>query len=230
MATIDYMTTWSGWVRKSDLGRRLRLGTTLPIGLVVIAVFLGTFTYMTLTGLTPFAPSKGVVTALLLANFFVALILAGLIGWRIIRLVMERHSGIAGAKLHVRLVTMFSLIAVLPAITVAVFAVVTLDRGLDTWFSERTRAIIDNALQVAEAYLDEHHQVLRLDVLAMANDLNRAAPYLTSNFQRGQQLLATQAALRSLPAAYLVDREGQDSSAGDRCRCSVNASSRCRSV
>lgn len=209
MATIDYMTAWSGWVRKSDLGRRLRLGTVLPISLVVVAVFLGTFTYMTLTGLTPFAPSKGIVTALLLANFFVALILAGLIGWRVIRLVMERHSGIAGAKLHARLVTMFSLIAILPAITVAVFAVVTLDRGLDTWFSERTRAIIDNALQVAEAYLDEHHQVLRLDVLAMANDLNRAAPYLTSNYQRGQQLLATQAALRSLPAAYLIDREGK---------------------
>jgi len=210
MATIDYMTAWSGWVRKSDLGRRFRLGTTLPIGLVVVAVFLGTFTYMTLTGLTPFAPTtKGVVTALLLANFLVALVLAGLIGWRVIRLVMERQSGIAGAKLHARLVMMFSLIAILPAITVAVFAVVTLDRGLDTWFSERTRAIIDNALQVAEAYLDEHHQVLRLDVLAMANDLNRAAPYLTSNYQRGQQLLATQAALRSLPAAYLVDREGK---------------------
>lgn len=176
--------------------------------LVVIAMFLGTFTYMTLTGLSPFAPSKGVVTALLLANFVIVLVLAGLIAWRVILLVMARRSGIAGAKLHARLVTMFSFIAVLPAITVAVFATVTLDRGLDTWFSERTRAIIDNALQVAEAYLAEHHQVLRQDVLAMANDLNRAAPYLISNQARTQQLLATQAALRSLPAAYLINREG----------------------
>ena len=176
--------------------------------LVVIAMFLGTFTYMTLTGLSPFAPSKGVVTALLLANFVIVLVLAGLIAWRVILLIMARRSGIAGAKLHARLVTMFSFIAVLPAITVAVFATVTLDRGLDTWFSERTRAIIDNALQVAEAYLAEHHQVLRQDVLAMANDLNRAAPYLISNQARTQQLLATQAALRSLPAAYLINREG----------------------
>ena len=185
------------------------MATALPVFLVVVAIFLGTFTYMTLTGLSPFAPSKGVVTALLLANFAIVLVLAGLIGWRVIRLIMERRSGIAGARLHARLVTMFAFISVLPAITVAVFAVVTLDRGLDTWFSERTRGIIDNALQVAEAYLAEHHQVLRQDVLAMANDLNRAAPFLTSNEARTQQLLATQAALRSLPAAYLVNREGQ---------------------
>jgi len=180
----------------------------IPVVLVVIAMFLGTFTYMTLTGLSPFAPSKGVVTALLLANFVIVLVLAGLIAWRVILLIMARRSGIAGAKLHARLVTMFSFIAVLPAVTVAVFASVTLDRGLDTWFSERTRAIIDNALQVAEAYLAEHHQVLRQDVLAMANDLNRAAPYLISNQARTQQLLATQAALRSLPAAYLINRQG----------------------
>jgi len=196
----DRLWGWARWPR---------LGRALPISLVVVAMFLGTFTYMTLTGLTPFAPSKGVVTVLLLANFFIVLVLAALIGWRVIRLYMERRSGIAGAKLHARLVTMFAFIAVLPAITVAVFASVTLDRGLDTWFSTRTRSIIDNALQVAQAYLAEHHQVLRQDVLAMANDLNRAAPYLLENQNRTQQLLATQAALRSLPAAYLINNEGQ---------------------
>lgn len=196
----DRLWGWRRWPR---------LGRVLPIVLVIIAMFLGTFTYMTLTGLTPFAPSKGVVTILLLANFFVVLVLAALIGWRVFRLYLERRSGIAGAKLHARLVTMFAFIAVLPAITVAVFASVTLDRGLDTWFSERTRSIIDNALQVAQAYLAEHHQVLRQDVLAMANDLNRAAPYLLENQSRTQQMLATQAALRSLPAAYLIKGDGR---------------------
>ena len=209
MAAIENMTLSGRLYRLLGSGGRWpRLRTAIPVALVVIALFLGTFTYLTLTGLSPFAPSKGVVTILLLANFAIVLVLAGLIGWRVIRLIMERRSGIAGAKLHARLVTTFSFISVLPAITVAVFASVTLDRGLDTWFSERTRAIIDNALQVAEAYLAEHHQVLRLDVLAMANDLNRAAPYLVTNEARTQQLLATQAALRSLPAAYLLDKEG----------------------
>jgi two-component system, NtrC family, nitrogen regulation sensor histidine kinase NtrY len=209
MASADNISGYQGLQRVWRSKRLPRMATALPVGLVVVAIFLGSFTYMTLTGLSPFAPSKGVVTALLLANFAIVLVLAGLIGWRVIRLFMERRSGIAGARLHARLVTMFAFISVLPAITVAVFAVVTLDRGLDTWFSERTRGIIDDALQVAEAYLAEHHQVLRQDVLAMANDLNRAAPFLTTNEARAQQLLTTQAALRSLPAAYLVNRKGE---------------------
>jgi len=209
MAATDN-SSWSWPFERFWRSKRLpRMTTAVPISLVIVAVFLGTFTYMTLTGLSPFAPSKDVVTALLLANFIIVLVLAGLIGWRVIRLIMERRSGIAGARLHARLVMMFSFIAVLPAITVAIFAVVTLDRGLDTWFSDRTRGIIENALQVAEAYLAEHHQVLRQDVLAMANDINRAAPFLSGNEARTKQMLTTQAALRSLPAAYLVNRQGE---------------------
>ena len=61
--------------------------------------------------------------------------LAALIAWRLVRLWAERKSGRAGARLHVRLVTWFSLIAVVPAILVAVFASVTLNLGLDAMFS-----------------------------------------------------------------------------------------------
>jgi len=104
---------------------------------------------------------------------------------------------------------MFAVVAVMPAIIVAVFAAVTLNRGLDAWFSERTQTIISNAQTVAEAYLSEHHHVLRGDALAMATDLDRAAPYLASSPERFQQLVATQAALRSLPAAYLINTQGR---------------------
>lgn len=202
--------TRASWVdRLFGFGRRPRLGASLAVSVAVAAVFLGTFTYMTLTGLTPFAPNTGVVTVLLLANLVVVLILFALIGWRVFRLIMERRSGIAGARLHSRLVTMFSVIAILPAITVAVIASITLDRGLDTWFGERTKAIIGNALQVAESYLAEHHEVLRAEVVAMAGDLNRMAPELTHNVQRIPHELGRQAALRSLPSAYMINSEGK---------------------
>jgi two-component system nitrogen regulation sensor histidine kinase NtrY len=164
---------------------------------------------MILTGLTPLAPTRGLVLVLLLGNLAVVLVLFALICWRVVRIIAARVSGAAGAKLHARLVAMFAVVAVMPAIIVAVFAAVTLNRGLDFWFGQRTQIIISNAQTVAEAYLDEHHHVLRGDVLAMATDLDRAAPYLASNPERFQQLVATQAALRSLPAAYLINREGR---------------------
>ncbi|HEY4343206.1 MAG TPA: PAS domain-containing sensor histidine kinase [Parvibaculum sp.] len=182
---------------------------TLAVGLVIVAILLGSFTYMTLTGLTPLKPGRGLVITLLLANLTIVLILFALICWRVVRIIMARVSGAAGAKLHARLVAMFSIVAVMPAIIVAVFAAVTLNRGLDAWFSQRTQIIISNAQTVAEAYLSEHHHVLRGDALAMATDLDRAAPYLSSNPERFQELVGTQAALRSLPAAYLINSQGR---------------------
>lgn len=203
----DKQPNWEA--RLWALLQRRNFSAGLALGLVLLAVFLGSFTYMLLTGLTPFAPSRILILTLLISNLSIVLVLFALIIWRVFRIITARVSGRAGAKLHARMVTMFAIVAVMPAIIVAVFAAVTLNRGLDTWFSERIQLIISNAQQVAEAYLTEHDHVLRGDVLAMANDLDRAAAFLRDNPQRFQQILTAQAALRSLPAALLINNTGK---------------------
>ena len=192
-----------------QLVNRRGFSTTLSVGLVVAAICLGSFTYMLLTGLTPFSPTRPVLISLLLANLTIVLVLFALIFWRVIRIILARVSGTAGAKLHARLVTMFAIVAVMPAIIVAVFAAVTLNRGLDTWFGERAQLIISNAETVAEAYLNEHRQVLRGDTLAMATDLEREATLLESDPAYFQRLITGQMRLRSLQAAYLVKSDGR---------------------
>lgn len=209
MTTVERHGGVSLEARMWQLMSRRGFSGALAIGLVIVAICLGSFTYMTLTGLTPLKPSRGLVVALLLSNLTVVLVLFALISWRVVRIIMARVSGAAGSKLHARLVAMFSIVAVMPAIIVAVFAAVTLNRGLDAWFSQRTQVIISNAQTVAEAYLNEHHHVLRGDTLAMATDLDRAAPFMSSNPEHFQELVATQAALRSLPAAYLINEQGR---------------------
>lgn len=203
----DRAESWES--RLWQLVNRRGFSTALSVGLVVAAICLGSFTYMLLTGLTPFSPSRLVLIALLLANLTIVLILFALIFWRVIRIILARVSGTAGAKLHARLVTMFAIVAVMPAIIVAVFAAVTLNRGLDTWFGERAQLIISNAETVAEAYLNEHRQVLRGDTLAMATDLDRESALLTGDPVYFQRLITGQMRLRSLQAAYLVKSDGR---------------------
>ena len=137
------------------------------------------------------------------------LALAGLIAWRLARLWTERRRGAAGARLHVRLVAMFSAIAVVPAILVAIFAAVSLNLGVEAWFSEHVKTALDNSVQVADAYVNEHKQVIRGDVLAMAFDLNRAGPLLLDDAQKFKDYLVTQAAVRALPAVYVIDHTGR---------------------
>ena len=188
---------------------RRGFASALAVGLVAIAMLLGSITYMVLTGLTPVSPSRGLVIALLIANLAVVLVLLALIVWRVARLILARVTGTAGAKLHSRLVTMFAIVAVMPAIIVAVFAAVTLNRGLDSWFSERTRVIIGNAETVAEAYLREHHHVLRSDALLMASDLDNAIRRFGRGAQQVQRAFTAQAALRSINVAHLISADGE---------------------
>ena len=203
----DRAASWES--RLWRLVARRGFSTALSIGLVVTAIGLGSFTYMLLTGLTPFSPTRPVVISLLLANLAVVLVLFALIFWRVIRIILARVSGTAGAKLHARLVTLFSIVAVMPAIIVAVFAAVTLNRGLDTWFGERAQTIISNAETVAEAYLNEHRQVLRGDTLAMATDVNRESALIETDPAYFYTVFNGQTRVRSLHAAYLIKSDGR---------------------
>jgi two-component system nitrogen regulation sensor histidine kinase NtrY len=79
----------------------------------------------------------------------------------------ELKAGAAGSRLHVRLVGMFAAIAVIPAILVAIFAAVSLNLGIEAWFSERVQTALNNSVSVADAYVEEHKQVIRGDILAI---------------------------------------------------------------
>ena len=107
-----------------------------------------------------------------------------------------RRSGRAGARLHVRIVGLFSIIAAAPAILVAIVASVTLDRGLDRLFSTRTQAAIQNSLIVAEAYLRDHAQIVRSDIMLMAFELARAEPAFKDDSAKLRQFLTFQASVR----------------------------------
>jgi len=115
-------------------------------------------------------------------------------------------SGRAAARLHVRIVGLFSVIAAAPAILVAIVASVTLDRGLDRLFSTRTRAAIENSLIVAEAYLHDHAQIVRSDIMVMAFDIARAKPVFDQEPDKLPQFLTFQASVRGLAAAMVIDK------------------------
>jgi two-component system nitrogen regulation sensor histidine kinase NtrY len=176
----------------------------IVIGLALLSALV---TFLVLTGLTPILPTHEVVVTVLLANALTVTLLVSIIGWEIGQIVLARRRGSAGARLHVRIVGLFSVIAATPAILVAVVASITLDRGLDRWFSTRTRAVIENSLSVAEAYVREHAELIRGDIGAMAFDLSRAKPLFDQDRSRFREFLNAQASGRGLPTAMVIDKD-----------------------
>lgn len=189
-----------------DVARLTRFSSIL---FATLGLMSGIGTYMVLTNVTPLRPSPQNIWLLLSLNIFIVTGILAVIIWQIVRMRRARQKGRAGARLHRRVVSLFAVIAALPAILVAVFAIVTLDRGLDGWFSDRTKKIISNTTAVANAYLNEHRQNLRRDIVMMANDLSRASPYYSSEPQKLQKFLSAQAALRSVPQALIIRRNGE---------------------
>ncbi|CAN5396787.1 PAS domain-containing sensor histidine kinase [soil metagenome] len=186
-------------------GRPLsRLFAPLAVCLALLSAFL---TFVVLTGLTPIAPTHEVVVTFLLINGATILLLVGIIAREVWQVVQARRRGRAAARLHVQIVSLFSVIAVLPAVLVSIVANVTLDRGLDRLFSVRTRAVIENSLIVANAYVYEHAQLIRGDVIGMANDIARARPLFDQDRQTFRNVLTSSAASRNLPGAMIIDKD-----------------------
>ncbi len=185
-----------------------RLMRRVGLAIMIVALVSIAVTFAILMGLTPIAPTQEVVWIAMLVNGILATCLVLEILLEIYKLWTARRRGRAAARLHVRIVALFSVIAAVPAILMAILATFTLDKGLDRWFEERTRRIIDNALVVAQAYLQEHVQVLRAHLIAMANDVDRAETVYSNEPSRFDSFFSAQASLRGLQAAYILNSDG----------------------
>jgi two-component system nitrogen regulation sensor histidine kinase NtrY len=175
---------------------------------VGVALLSATATFLVLAGLTPIAPIHEVVVELLLGNAITGLLLLGIIGREVWKVIQARRRGRAGSRLHVQIVGLFAVIAAVPTVLVSVVASTTLDRGLDRFFSTRTRAMIEQSLIVANAYVSEHAEAIRGDLLAMAYDLGRAKSIFDQDRDQFQKIISAQAAGRSLSAALLIKSDG----------------------
>jgi two-component system nitrogen regulation sensor histidine kinase NtrY len=175
---------------------------------VGIALLSATATFLVLAGLTPIAPVHEVVVDLLLGNAVTGLLLLAIIGREVWKVVQERRRGRAGSRLHVQIVGLFAIIAAVPTVLVAVVASTTLDRGLDSFFSSRTRALIEQSVVVADAYVREHVQAIHGEILAMAYDVGRAKPMFDQNRDQFEKFLTAQANGRGLSAALIIKTDG----------------------
>src|SRR6266480_1383920 len=181
-----------------------RLLAPFAVGLALLSGFLA---FVVLTGLTPIEPTREVVVSFLLINGATILVLVGIIIREVWQMIQARRRGRAAARLHVQIVSLFSVIAVLPAVVVAIVANVTIDRGLDRLFSGPTREVIQNSLIIAHAYVQEHAQLIRGDILGMANDITHARPLYDQDRGTFRELLTASAASRNLPGAMLIDKD-----------------------
>ena len=100
----------------------------------------------------------------------------------------------------------FISIALTPAILLGVLGLVLIELGINDWFNDKIKNVINNSVFVAESYLEEHKETIKGDVYAMSNDLNNSSEILTDDLSKMAIALRTQALIRSLPETYIVNK------------------------
>jgi two-component system, NtrC family, nitrogen regulation sensor histidine kinase NtrY len=195
--------TWSASLL-SRLGRIL-VSKAMTLALAAIALALGLSTFIILARGSPLGLNAGVGLTLVLANISALLLLGAVLAGRLTRVWVERRRGSAGSQLHVRLVMLFSGVAVLPTIVVACFAVAFFHFGIQAWFNDPVRTALAESLQVSHGYLEEHRNTIRSDALEMANDLASAGQFLAADPSVFVNVLDTQTTLRGLTEAVIYE-------------------------
>jgi two-component system, NtrC family, nitrogen regulation sensor histidine kinase NtrY len=183
------------------------------LGVTFLTLLSGFLTYGVLAGILPFQATPTMLVVLLVVNLALGLALGALIGWRLVRLWSERRSGRAGARLHVRLVGMFSAIAVIPAILVAIFAAVTLNLGVEAWFSGHVKAAVDGAENVSKLYMRERARGIYKDAEDIAYGLQNDSRIVDLEAKkvdivRMSVRLSEMTHDRGLLGSFLVDSHG----------------------
>jgi two-component system nitrogen regulation sensor histidine kinase NtrY len=191
------------WTGSGGLGRRF------SVGLMIVAALAGAATFFAITNVSRFGITQESVLVLLVIDLALVLLLGVTITWVLVRLWTQRRAGSVGARLHIKLVSLFALVAVVPAIIVVVLAALIFNTQVQAWFSDRVRTAVENSVVVADAYLAEHKRAIAADAVAMAQDLNRSWPQFVADLPSVERTVEIQAALRSLPEAIVFDSAGQ---------------------
>jgi two-component system, NtrC family, nitrogen regulation sensor histidine kinase NtrY len=192
--------------------------TAVTLGLVFLGPVLAVATFLALGPFNQDATSPA-LRLILLADLIYVLVIAALVLARVVRLVADRRSKSAGSRLHLRLSGVFMLIALIPTVLVAVFAVLSINIGLEGWFSDRVRSVVGSSLSAAQAYEAVQRDDLAADVVTLAgylNDAKRRTTFLRDDQLRPLLSQAQQVIQRGLKEAYLVDGTGALKTRGER--------------
>jgi len=216
LATLIKNKTLSKWL--SNYLNLKPFQSALNIALILFGPLLAVATYLFLGPFNVAGQSVWLRFFLLLDLIYVLLIV-GIVLVKILYVLSQRRSRLAGSKLHFRLASVFTTMSLLPTITVAVFATVSINLGLEAWFSERVQSVVGTSLSAARSYADEQRFALIDDIRSLAEDLQnfRKSRSFIEDDELRNELARLQSELqRGLKEAFILNGSGNIELRGER--------------
>jgi two-component system nitrogen regulation sensor histidine kinase NtrY len=181
------------WLQRERESGRLYDRAAVLIGLFLVAM-LGLSFWLLRRGPEPGSLLKPPVIALLLVAILLPAIALMALYARKIAVRRAERGGLGSGRLHVRLVVLFTAIAAVPTVLVAIFASILFQSGLEFWFSTRARGMLENASAIAQNVYQQEVDRVAAETVAASGNL---AEYLRTIPMDDPALLRRSAACRS---------------------------------
>ena len=212
------MNIGSSWRRLNAWRKQRRVQNIFAVSLALLAPILVLTTYMVLRASNG-SVSNDLIRFVLLLDFIYVLVVASLVGQRILRMMTARSKKAAGSRLHLRLSGVFAFVALVPTVLVAVISTILLNFGFENWFSTRVQNVVGNSLAAAQAYENEQRDDLVSDAQLLAQFLNQQRRLLGFNAEgelRSSLTLGQASIQRGLKEAYVIDGAAKLRARGER--------------
>ena len=180
----------------------------LSLAAVIAALLSSVATFLILSGLTAISfTGYVVVTTLGINAAFVAAII-GIVTFQIVKLLRARKRQAAGAGLHFKLAGVFSLIALVPVVLLAVFAILFMEQSFNAFFSNHVKSLATDSVKAAQFVMRESGQSVQSDMAGIGREIEQNAALFRDDKAAFDRFFSATVSLRAMQAAFVIDSKG----------------------
>jgi two-component system, NtrC family, nitrogen regulation sensor histidine kinase NtrY len=191
------------WLAREKESGRIYNWATIASAVLLLGMLVLSYVMLTREAAPGSMLSPPQIALLLIANLIPSIALMVLLARKIAR-ARAAARAVGTGQLHIRLVALFSVIAAVPTVIVAIFASLLLQSGLEFWFSDRARGMLENTVQLAQSTYTSEVNRVGAEAVAMAGDLSAALPQYPLTSPQFEEYIARQTYQRSLNEAAII--------------------------
>ena len=171
----------------------------------LICIIFGLLTFFTFTNQSFITLKDFNLQILLIIDLFLLALFFGLIIHETYKILRKKREKKLGSEVNFKYIIYFSSTTLLPSIIIAIFSLILFNVGLQKYFDDKIKSVVNNSSELAKNYVDETRNSIQSDILLMTLDINNQSSLYYENPKLFLDLLTSQRLLRRLDGVYLLD-------------------------
>ena len=138
----------------------------------LICIIFGLLTFFTFTNQSFITLRNFNLQILLVVDLILLLLFFGLIIYETYKILSKKKRKKLGSKVNLKYILYFSSTTLLPSIIIAVFSLILFNVGLQRYFDDKIKSVVNNSAELANNYVEQTRNSIETDILLMVLDVN----------------------------------------------------------